>query len=115
MKCLLTICCALFTTAILHADDSETIIAVYDLEGVISESGQSDGNLLDFGNSPNRPLTHFDIVYSLQAAATDKNVKGVVLDLGGASISLAQLQEMRRCLLALREAGKDVWFFTPKT
>lgn len=92
--------------------DDQAIVAVYDLEGNISESGQSSAGLLNFGGSSDRPLTHFDIVRSLQAAAKDENVKGVVLDLGGAAINLAQLQEMRRCLLAIREAGKDVWFYT---
>jgi len=95
-----------------RADDDTTIIAVYDLEGMITESGQVSGGLLDFGAGGNRPLTHFDLVRSLKAAAADKNVKGVVLDLGGAGINLAQLQEMRRCLLAIRAAGKDVWYYT---
>ncbi len=92
--------------------DEDSIIAVYDLEGIISESGQSDGGLFGLSGNGNRPLTHFDIIRSLKAAADDEKVKGVVLDLGGSSIRLAQLQEMRRCLMAIRAAGKDVWFYT---
>ena len=101
----------LLNLAVAKADE-ESIIAVYDIEGIISESGQSDGGLLGLDSGSNRPLTHFDIVSSLQTAAMDENVKGVVLDLGGAGISLAQLQEIRRCLTAIRTAGKDVWFYT---
>ena len=101
----------LLNLAVAKADE-ESIIAVYDIEGIISESGQSDGGLLGLNSGSNRPLTHFDIVSSLQTAAMDENVKGVVLDLGGAGISLAQLQEIRRCLMAIRTAGKDVWFYT---
>lgn len=113
MKSLLTLCFAILTSAAFAAkNDPDTIIAVYDLEGTISESGQSSGSLLDFGGGANRPLTHYDITRSLKAAATDDKVKGVVLDLGGADISLAQLQEIRRCLLAIRKAEKDVWFYT---
>lgn len=96
----------------LQAADEKSIIAVYDLEDTISESGQSGGGLFGLGGGGGRPLTHFDVVRSLKAAAADKDVKGVVLDLGGAGISMAQLQEMRRCLLAIRAAGKDVWFYT---
>ncbi|WP_435893446.1 signal peptide peptidase SppA [Oceaniferula spumae] len=108
----LTLILSLFSA---HAADGKSIVAVYDIEGTISESGQAGGGLLGLGGlggSGSRPLTHFDIVRSLKAAAADENVKGVVLDLGGAGIGMAQLQEMRRCLLAIRDAGKDVWFYT---
>lgn len=89
------------------------IVAIYDIEEIISETGRlgPDG-LLHFDSDTNRPLTHFDIVRSLHAAAEDENVKGVALDLGDAGLSLAQAQEMRRSLLALRKQGKDVWFYT---
>ncbi|MFK7909936.1 MAG: signal peptide peptidase SppA [Akkermansiaceae bacterium] len=113
MKWILSLCLALLaSTALAAKNDKETIIAVYDLEGMISESGQVSGGLLDLGGGSNRPLTHYDVVRSMKSAAADENVKGVVLDLGGAGINLAQLQEMRRCLLAIRKAGKDVWFYT---
>ncbi|MCP5534699.1 MAG: signal peptide peptidase SppA [Akkermansiaceae bacterium] len=109
----------LFSLSILISNaakkEDSSIVAVYDLDAAISESGQSSGGLLGLGGlggGADRPLTHFDIVRSLKAAAEDKEVKGVVLDLGGAGIDLAQLQEMRRCLLAIRKAGKDVWFYT---
>ena len=92
--------------------DSKTIIAVYDLEGAISESGLSDGGLFGLDAGGKRPLTHFDVVQSLKNAASDEDVKGVVLDLGGAGLSFAQLQEIRRCLMAIRAAEKDVWFYT---
>lgn len=113
MKIALALClAALCSSALAKKKDSETIIAVYDLEGTVSESGQAGGGLLGLGGGSGRPLTHYDIVRSMKAAAADAQVKGVVLDLGGAEISLAQLQEMRRCLLAIRKAGKDVWFYT---
>lgn len=114
MKYLITL---LFSASFLliHAADEKSIVAVYDLENTISESGNASGSLLNLGGisrNASRPLTHFDIVRSLKAAAADKQVKGVVLDLGGAGLSFAQLQEMQRCLSAIRTAGKDVWFYT---
>ena len=114
MKSLLTLL-FLFTLLHVQAAKDQAIIAVYDLEGTLSESGQTSGSLLGLGGlsgDGNRPLTHYDLVRSLKAAAADEQVKGVVLDLGGAGISLAQLQEMHRCLSAIRTAGKDVWFYT---
>lgn len=95
-----------------QAKGDQTTIAVYDIEGMVSESGRPDAGLFDLGAGSNRPLTHFDLVRSLKMAANDENVKGVVFDLGGAGISMAQLQEIRRCLLAIRAAGKDVWYYT---
>jgi len=101
-----------FTLLFAHAAKKKQIIAVYDIEGSVTESGKSSGGLLGISADSRRPLTHFDLVRSMKAAANDENVKGVVLDLGGAGISLAQLQEIHRCLKAIRAAGKDVWFYT---
>ena len=95
-----------------HAGKDKQIIAVYDIEDAVTESGQASGGLLGLNSSSGRPLTHFDIVRSLKAAAKDERVKGVVLDLGGAGIKLAQLQEIHRCLKNIRAADKDVWFYT---
>ena len=103
---------ALALPVIAAEEEDQAIIAVYDIESAISEAGQSSGGILSLDHNPDRPLTHFDIVRSLKNAAEDKNIKGVVLDLGGASVNLAQIQELRRCLLAIRKAGKDVWFYT---
>ena len=103
---------ALTLPAVAANEEDQAIIAVYDLESAISEAGQSSGALISLSPESDRPLTHFDIVRSLKTAAEDKNVKGVVLDLGGTSLNLAQIQEIRRCLLAIRKAGKDVWFYT---
>jgi len=89
-------------------------VAVYDLEGNISESGQSEAGLMDLGglNSPGRSLTHFDIVESLNRAISDDEVKAVVLDVDSASMTLAQVQEVRRLLQKVRSAKKDVWLYT---
>ena len=104
---------AMLTPAVAAEEDKQAIIAVYDLESVISEAGQpSEMSMMSFDPESDRPLTHFDIVRSLKMAAEDDKLKGVALDLGGTSIDLAQVQDIRRCLLAIRKAGKDVWFYT---
>lgn len=44
--------------AIAATSDKETIVAVYDMEGMISESGQVSSGLFDLSGSSDRPLTH---------------------------------------------------------
>lgn len=94
------------------ADEPKPIVAIYDLEGVISESGQSEPSLMDFSGDTGRPLTTFDVTRSLEKAAADPNVKAVVIDADGADLELPQIQEIRRRLLSIRSAGKDVWLYS---
>lgn len=89
---------------------AKPVIAVYDLQGSISESGQKAASLFDLDAS--RPLTLFDLTKSLGRARTDAAVKAVVLDVDGVQFDFSQLQELRNHLLALREAGKDVWMYS---
>lgn len=88
----------------------KSIIAVYDLEDTLSESGQGSASLLSLDAS--RPLTLFDLSKSLGRARADKAVKAVVLDVDGAQLDFSQLQEIRNHLLAIRKAGKDVWMYS---
>jgi protease-4 len=88
------------------------VVAIYDIEEMVTESGQLEASMFDLGMDAARPLTLFDITRSLDKAAGDPNVKAVVLDVDGAELDFAQIQEIRRRLLAVREAGKDVWMYT---
>lgn len=88
------------------------IVAVYDLEGVVSESGQAKASMLDLSMDAARPLTLLDLTRSLQMAAADGAVKAVVVDADGAQLDFAQIQELRRQLRTIRDAGKDVWVYT---
>jgi protease IV len=89
-------------------------IAVYDLEGVISEAGQAEASLLELPMDVERPLTMLDITRSLAKAAGDDAVKAVVLDVDGATLNFSQIQEIRRQLLVIRDSGKDVWLYTER-
>lgn len=90
------------------------VVAVYTLEGELSESGRQEPSLLDLDLAADtrRPLTAFDLTRSLEKAAADPEVKAVVLDTDRAELDLAQVQEIRRRLLAIRAAGKDVWIYS---
>ncbi|MFM2199583.1 MAG: hypothetical protein RLZZ505_3015 [Verrucomicrobiota bacterium] len=91
---------------------AKPVVAVYDLEGVLSESGQVMPSMLDVSFDAARPLTMLDLTRSLAKVASDANVKAVVMDADGVGLGFAQIQEIRRRLLAVREAGKDVWIYT---
>lgn len=112
MKAIILLCISIALSGFSLTAKPKPIVAVYDLDQAITESGQSSDGLLGLNSNTGRPLTHFDIVRSLHAAASDPELLGVVLDLGGADVNLAQIQEMRRCLQAIRAAGKDVWYYT---
>lgn len=95
-----------------EAEKTKSKVAVYDLEGAISESGQAGGSLFGLSMDASRPLTMLDVTRSLEKAASDPNVKAVVVDADGAGLDFSQLQEIRRLLLAVRDSGKDVWMYT---
>lgn len=88
------------------------IVAVYDVEGLVSEAGQGGGSMLGLSMDSSRPLTMLDVTRSLKKAAEDPAVKAVVMDADGAQMDLSQILEIRRQLLAARKAGKDVWIYT---
>ena len=88
------------------------IIAVYDLDGVVTESGQSRGSMLDNPLDAAPPLTMLDVSRSLGKAAADPAVKAVVMAADEAELDLSQAQEIRNQLMAMRAAGKDVWMYS---
>lgn len=102
----------LLVAATLSTASAESIVAVYDLKGSLTESGMTEPSLLSMDLEATRPLTLFDITLSLQQAAKDPEVKAVVVDVDDAGMGLAQIQELRGHLLAAREAGKDVWLYS---
>jgi protease IV len=105
---------AILISAVAGAEEKpvKPIIAVYDVEGLVSESGQASSSMLDLSMDSSRPLTMLDVTRSLKKATEDPAVKAVVVDADGAKIDLSQILEIRRQLLAVRQAGKDVWVYT---
>lgn len=87
-------------------------IPVYDFAGLLTESGQVESNLLALDLSPQRPLTHFDIVMSLKEALVDEEVPAVVLEVDQTSLAMPQIEEMSRLLGELKAAGKEVWLYS---
>lgn len=103
---------ALYFAAVLAASETEVPIPVYDLTGMITESGATESSLLNFDPNPQRPVTHFDLVTSLKAAAASKEIPAIVVEVDQAGFSIDQLQEIKRSLEGVRSAGKDVWLYS---
>ena len=103
---------SLLISASLVVAAEKPIVAVYDLQGSLSEGGQASASLLSLDFETDRPLTFFDVARSLEKAAVDPAVEALVLDIDDAELGLPQLQEIRRHLLAAREAGKEIWLYS---
>jgi len=86
------------------AKAAESVVAVFSLDGPVVETPQSDDLL--FGSVGAESL--HDMVKRLAKARDDKQVKAVVLLVGGVSLSLAQVEEIRRVLDEIKAAGKEV-------
>lgn len=59
-----------------------------------------------------RTLTLFNVLRSIEAAATDERIKGIYLNfIGGGTVSAAALEEMREALVAFKQSGKFIVAF----
>ncbi|MBV9332034.1 MAG: hypothetical protein JOZ55_10820, partial [Alphaproteobacteria bacterium] len=79
------------------------IVLALDLRQPISDS--ADPDRLALGPTP---LTVMDIVLALDAAQRDARVKGVVMRVGGGSLSVAQAEELQTAFKRFRSSGKFV-------
>ncbi len=80
---------------------SKMILAL-DLRGPIADSSPYDFTL------GARPVTVMDIVLGLDAAARDSRVKGVIVRLGSANISVPKAEEIGAAFKRFRQSGKFV-------
>jgi len=55
-----------------------------------------------------------DLITLLRWARQDPSLRGVFVHCSNLRAGWAQIQELRRCLVALREAGKKVWIYLPQ-
>ena len=92
--------------------EAEVSIPVYDLTGMITESGVVEADFFNFDPNPKRPITHFDVVTSMKRAAETEEIKAIVVEVDQAGFSLAQLQEIKQAMAVVKEAGKQVWLYS---
>ncbi|MEM6531223.1 MAG: signal peptide peptidase SppA [Myxococcota bacterium] len=73
------------------------------LDGPLPEAPVVDLGVL-LGDEPTQTLR--SVVQSLERAAADERIRGVVLDVGSAQIGFAQLEELAGAMARFRESGK---------
>ncbi|MBO88105.1 MAG: signal peptide peptidase SppA [Rickettsiales bacterium] len=86
----------------------DKIVLLVDLARGVSESRTSD---LSFGLASKEGPSLRHVVDTILRGAEDDRVKGLVLDIGGARISVAHVQALRRAVLSFRKAGKPTFAF----
>jgi len=87
------------------AKPSKAVIPVFSFNREITESPRGE-ELFAFGPTANETLK--DLVARMKKARDDKQVKAVVLMLGGGSLGLARTEELRQVLDQIKAAGKQV-------
>lgn len=92
--------------------EKTSVVAIYDIEGLVTEAGQPAPGVFGPDFSQGMPLAMLDLSLSLAAARDNDEVKAVVVDVDQAWMNLAQIEEFRRGLMEIRDAGKDVWVYT---
>jgi len=94
---------ALFVIGLAAGDGlPNKMVLALDLRRPIADSSPARFN---FGT---RPVTVMDIVLGLDAAEHDDRIKGVLVRLGSANISIAQAEEIGTALKKFRQSGKFV-------
>jgi len=88
----------------------DDMILVLKLESGIVESAREPSIMEPF---PFAQPTIRKLVDTLDKAAGDTRVRGFVLSLKGAGISLAHIQELRPAIARFREAGKFAYIYSP--
>ncbi|MHC4676114.1 MAG: S49 family peptidase, partial [Planctomycetota bacterium] len=88
-------------------------IAVFDIRGPLLEAPAEFEFGFGFDMEPKRTL--HSVLKRLNKAKKDKNIKAVVFTFDKPIMGMAQMQEMRQGILALSDAGKDVYCYLEDT
>jgi len=89
---------------------SKAVIPVIRLSGQISEKPVADDSPFNFGGSVGESL--HSLLNRLDQVKNDDSVPAMVLELGGAAMGRAQVEELSRALTAIKAAGKKIHVHT---
>ena len=97
------------------SDDDKSEIAdnsvlVIETDRIIHEQGESNSFALFAGDAAYSPGL-YDIIKSLDYAATDKKIKGVYIKVSYSPNGWATLQQLREALLAFKAKGKFIYAY----
>ncbi|MDX1680506.1 MAG: signal peptide peptidase SppA [Akkermansiaceae bacterium] len=112
MKRILLLIAACLPCMVTAEDETEPTVAVYDIQGFISESGNIPSSPFSIDFDTELPMTFHDLITGLEQAVSDEQVEAIVIEIDDAGLGFAQIIEIRDQLLAAQEAGKDVWFYS---
>ncbi len=84
---------------------SPSVVAHFHLQGVLSESPVAD----PFGLMAGQVTSLKDLVRRMDKASTDSRVKAVILTFDRMYFGFGQLEEMRRSIQQVKDAGKKVY------
>ncbi len=82
-----------------------SVIVHFHLSGEITEAAPDDSVLL----SGAQTASFRSLVNLMAKAGKDDNVKGVILTFDSLSLELGQIEELRKSIIQLKEAGKKVY------
>ena len=80
------------------------------LKDVIPQkTGNTEEAMFNFSDDP--ILGQYDMIEAIEAAASDKDIKGMYLTLGSKGIGSAKAQDIRNAIITFKESGKFVYAY----
>lgn len=101
---------SLISTPVLFAQNDKTI-AVFKLEKLFSE-GHSEPGLNEILSMEDNQQTFMALLSRMRRAAFDKNVKACVFYGESVGLGMAQVQELQRQIVMLKNSGKKTYFYS---
>lgn len=86
---------------------SQSVLRI-DANSVISERGAEELSIQSLQGGTGVPVSLYDAVRGIEAAATDPRIKFIYLQTDNMTVSVAQAEELRAALSRFRESGKPV-------
>lgn len=101
---------SLISTPVLFAQNDKTI-AVFKLEKLFSE-GHNEPGLNEILSMEDSQQTFMALLSRMRRAAFDKNVKACVFYGESVGLGMAQVQELQRQIVMLKNSGKKTYFYS---
>lgn len=78
-------------------------------DNIPQKTGNTEAAMFNFSDDP--ILGQYDIIEAIEAAASDKDIKGMFLTLGSKGIGSAKAQDIRNAIITFKESGKFVYAY----
>ncbi|NND07389.1 MAG: signal peptide peptidase SppA [Saprospiraceae bacterium] len=78
-------------------------------DNIPQKTGNTEEAMFNFSDEP--IIGQFDMIQAIEAAAEDKNIKGLYLTLGSKGVASAKAQDIRNAIISFKESGKFVYAY----